>query len=69
MLSKNSDIREYAKTKRVPLWSVAVALNVSEMTLIRWLRVDLSPERKAAIIKSIDELASVEIVHQEKKEA
>lgn len=55
---KNKDIKEKAKSKGVYLYEIAFHLGISEPTINRWLRYDLSPERKAAILTAIDELAT-----------
>ena len=55
--SENTELRAYAKEKRVFLWQVADAIGVSEATLIRWFRFPLSEDKKAAFIKAVDELS------------
>jgi len=52
----NRDIREAIKKARVKQWEVAQALGIAEETLIRWLRHELSEERKAAILAAIQKV-------------
>lgn len=54
----NTDIRNRAKEKNVRLWEVADRLNISEPTITRKLRKELSAEEKHTIFKIIDEIAS-----------
>lgn len=54
----NSDIRARAKAKRVYLWEIANKLHVSEMTMTRKLRKELSDTEKQQIFAIIDEIAS-----------
>jgi len=48
----NYEIRAYAKNRGVCLWQIAKVMNVSEATITRLFRNELS-ESKAAEIKSI----------------
>lgn len=57
-MNRNLDVRTYAKEKGVYLYEVAEALNISEPTIMRWLRAELTDERKAAIIEAIDRVAA-----------
>lgn len=57
-MANNLDIRIYAKSKGVFLYEVAKALHISEPTIMRRLRDDLSEDRKAEIISAIDEVAA-----------
>ena len=55
----NSDIKDYARKKRVFLWEVAVRLGIAETTLSRKLRVELPKKERAEIMNTID-IISVE---------
>lgn len=57
-MKENRNIRDYAKGKGVFLYEVAKALHISEPTIMRWLRDDLSEDRKAEIISAIDTVAA-----------
>ena len=57
MTKENQKLREFAKARGVPLWRVAIALGVSEPTLIRWLRLPLSATMEQRIITVIQDLA------------
>ena len=54
----NKDIREYAKLKKVNLWKIANALNITDGNFSRKLRYEFSDEKKAEILGIIDELAA-----------
>lgn len=53
----NTDIRKYAKTHGVRLWQIADELGISEITMSRKLRYELSEEEKQKILEIINELA------------
>ena len=53
----NQDIRSYAKENGVKLWQVAEVIGISEITMSRRLRYELSESDKAEIMHIIDELA------------
>lgn len=57
-MTKNKDLREYAKNKGVKLWEVADKLGISEPTMTRKLRRELPAEEKEKIISIIDEIAA-----------
>lgn len=57
-MKSNIDIRKYAKEKGVRLWEVAIALNISEPTITRRLRVELPDGDKAKIFTTIDRVAA-----------
>lgn len=42
----NTDIRKYAKTHGVRLWQIADELGISEITMSRKLRYELSEDEK-----------------------
>ncbi len=54
----NQDIKSYAKSKGVALWQIGDVKGVSEPTMTRLLRRELSEADKAEIIRIIDELAA-----------
>lgn len=56
-MNRNLDVRNYAKQKGVYLYEVAEVLGISEPTIMRWLRTELTDERKAAIVEAIDRVA------------
>ena len=53
----NQEIRETAKNKKVRLWQIADKLGISEPTMTRKLRHELTKKEKKQIIKIINELA------------
>lgn len=53
-MKANQTIRDAAKRKGVKHWQIAKYLGISEPTIVRWLRVDLSPEREKAITEAIE---------------
>ena len=57
-MCKNLDIRASARGKGVYLYEVASVLGISEPTIMRWLRAELTDERRAAILEAIDRVAA-----------
>lgn len=57
-MNKNLDIRAKARGKGVYLYEVAAMLGISEPTIMRWLRSDLTDERKTEILDAIDRVAA-----------
>ena len=54
----NEDVRAAAKKAEVPLWMVANHVGISEPTLTRWLRVDLTAEKRDLIMAAIKTLSN-----------
>lgn len=54
---RNKDIRVRSKEKGVFLWEIAFAMGVSDMTITRQLRKELSQEEKEKFIAIIDRLS------------
>lgn len=54
----NADIRAAAKEAGVSLWEIADALNVSEPTVTRMLRHELSDDRKRVLMTAIQTISS-----------
>lgn len=52
----NADVREHAKASGVYLYQVAAAMGISEPTMTRKLRFELSGSEKQKIIAVIDRL-------------
>ena len=55
--SSNIDIKNYAKSKMVCIWEIADKLGISDATMTRKLRYELSNEEKELIVNTIDELS------------
>ncbi len=53
---KNADIRKEIKENGLTNWEVGEQAGLSEITMYRWLRSDLTPERRAILTKAIEEL-------------
>ena len=56
MVVANSDLREEARAARIPFWMIGEALSISEPTMTRKLRRELSVEEKAKIRAIIEQL-------------
>ena len=56
----NQEIRGRIKETLVPQWKIASKLGVCEMTFIRWLRFELSQEKKEMILLALDEIVQEE---------
>jgi len=54
----NQDIRRYAKENGVKLWQIAKVKRISEPTMTRLLRQELSDENKAEFRQIIDVLTT-----------
>ena len=54
----NADIRTTAQEKGVRLWEIAEYLKISEPTLIRKMRKELSEKEKAVYFDIIEKLAA-----------
>lgn len=52
----NETIRQKARTNGIRLWQIGDKLGVSEMTIVRWLRKPLAPEKETLIQKAIDQI-------------
>ena len=53
---KNQEIRKALRKKGLYLWNLADVLGVSEATMTRKLRKELSKEEKVRILKIIEEM-------------
>lgn len=56
-MTANQMVRDAAKRNGVKHWQIAEYLGISEPTIVRWLRIPLSPEKEQAILKAIEALA------------
>ena len=56
----NKELRRLAKASGVPMWRVAKRLGISEVTISRWLREELSAEKRELILSIIEELSEQE---------
>lgn len=56
MEQRIADIKKRSRANAVPLWQIARKIGVSEMTITRWLRMNLSPERYDMMLSAIDEI-------------
>ena len=52
----NKIIRDELKARGVRHWELAHALGVSEQTLVRWLRFELSEDRQLEMLMKIEEI-------------
>lgn len=55
--ARNNDLRSRAKEAKVKLWQIAEALGISDFTLSRKLRHELTQEEKVRIFRIIDQIA------------
>lgn len=63
--SRNIEIKSYARSKNVLLWEIADKLGISDATMSRKLRYELSGEEKELIVSIIDEIS----LHNKEKSA
>ncbi|MGM9918481.1 MAG: helix-turn-helix domain-containing protein [Lactimicrobium massiliense] len=59
----NDEIRRQLRADNIPLWKVADALGVSEMTVSRWLRHELDEAKKEQVIQAIGKVKK-EVTHE-----
>lgn len=52
----NEDVRDRINNLRLRYWEVAQQVGISDGRLSVWLRTPLNEERKARVLKAIDEL-------------
>ncbi|SDA20212.1 hypothetical protein SAMN02910447_01713 [Ruminococcus sp. YE71] len=57
MAKANTIIRDELKARGVRHWELAHALNVSEQTLVRWLRFELNEDKQLDMLEKIEEIA------------
>ena len=55
---RNKDVKDYFKSKGVPMWRAAERLGIADSNFSRMLRYEISEEKKDEIFKIIDELAA-----------
>ena len=53
---RNADINERLLTHHIYRWQLAEAMGVSEYTICRWMRHELSPERRTAALEAIERI-------------
>ncbi len=51
----NQEVREALQNKGMKQWELADMLGVSEFTLTRWLRKELTEDKKELLLKAINE--------------
>ena len=57
----NADIKAEIKEKGLRQWMVAQKMGICETTLVRWLRDELTDERRKAIFSAIEALSRREV--------
>jgi len=57
MAKANMIIREELKARGVRHWELANELGVSEQTLVRWLRFELSEDKQMEMLEKIEAIA------------
>lgn len=55
---RNKEIREYIKSRKVPMWRIAERLGIADSSFSRMLRYEISEEKKSQIRAIADELAT-----------
>ncbi len=54
----NSDLRDYARRNGVKLWQIAKEKGISEPTMTRLLREELSEKEKASFRRIVDKISN-----------
>lgn len=52
----NETIRQKMKENKVYLWQIGYKIGVTEMTIIRWLRLPLDKQKEKRLAAAIDEI-------------
>ena len=52
----NSELRDCLHRERITQWQLGAVMGVSEMTVIRWLRTPLTPERRQKITQAVEQI-------------
>lgn len=55
---RNKEIRDYIKSKGIPMWRVAERLGIADSNFSRMLRYEISEDKKKEIMHIVDELAT-----------
>ena len=58
-MKANQDIRTRLKAATIPIWKLADEISVSEATLVRWLRTELSGDRKVSVESALSRLEAI----------
>ena len=58
MFEKNHAVRSAAKDAGVPLWAIAEGLHISEASMTRMLRKDLTREQEEKVLAMIKALSA-----------
>lgn len=56
MITANKQLRNYMKQNNVPYWRLAVAFGVTEQTIIRWLRTELSQTQTDVFMSKVNQI-------------
>lgn len=57
MSKANQDIRNYARECGVYLWEIAAQIGISEPTITRMLRCEVTADKREQLLHVIDEIA------------
>lgn len=58
-MKKNNYIRDLIESNRIKHYEVALELGISDTTFSRWLRYELSEEKKKIVIEAIEKIKGV----------
>lgn len=59
-MPNNETVKRHAWKLRVPQWKIANEIGVSEITITRWLRQELTEERFRRLMAAVDKIAEAE---------
>jgi len=60
-MQKNQEIKDRIHSAGLYQWQIADALNITEFTLCRWMRKELSEKQKKDILLAINNLTHKEV--------
>ena len=57
-MERNKEIKDYIKSKNVPMWRGAERLGIADSSFSRMLRYEITEEKRLEIYKITDELSA-----------
>ncbi len=57
ILKANQKVRDAAKVAGIKQWEIANFLGISEPTIVRWMRTQMTADREKTVLHAIAELA------------
>lgn len=58
----NNELKQEIRNSKVAQWKIAAKIGVCEMTVVRWLRLELPEEKKQVMLQAIKGVKEEEIL-------